>query len=203
MTDLLFTRPANDSAAAQVATWGQALIHRIGPQSHADLAGAAASRVGVDRELTRGVKGLFHFGHGTPDAAIGVEALVDSANVSGVSGLLVAIACDCAIELGPEAVETHGVRAFLGFDDEVGFPGEAPLLMALAVVGGLECLFTEDHPIGCAADQLRQRLNAARLEYKHNGGAHGLSESESRVAWLFMKSNLHSLQVVGDPATTI
>src|SRR5271154_1706129 len=126
MVDVLFTRPADDSAAAQIAPWGQALIQRIGSRSHIDLAGDAATRETVDAEIASGVRSVFHFGHGTEDSLLGHGgALIDASNAPLVADMIVAIACESAVNLGPLAVNA-GVRAYLGFDDILGVPSKAP-----------------------------------------------------------------------------
>jgi hypothetical protein len=203
LVDLLFLRPADDSAAAQVATWGQVLIQRLGSRTHTDLAGRLASREAVDAELSYGVRSLFHFGHGTEDALVGNgDPLVDTTNASRVPEAIVAIACESAVELGPRAVE-QGVRSYLGFDETLGFPAKAALPMGFAVSNGLSCLFTSGHAIGCAAEQMRQEFEKARQEYRKRGAAYGLSGSDTRAARVFMRSNLYSLKLLGDENTTI
>jgi hypothetical protein len=202
VVDTLFTRPADDSAAAQIAPWGQALIQRIGSRTHTDLAGSAAMRGTVDVELASGVQSVFHFGHGTEDSLLGHGgAIVDAANVHIVPKMVVAIACESAVNLGPLAVSS-GVRAYLGFDDILGVPSKAPLPMGRAVSGGLDCLFTMNHEIGCATSQVQRGIEEARVEYIHNGPAYGLSDSEVRLARVFMKHNFHSLRLLGDATTT-
>jgi hypothetical protein len=203
LTDLLFIRPAEDSATAQVATWGQVLIQRLGSRTHTDLAGRAATREAVDAELSSGVGSLFHFGHGTEDTLVGNGgALVDTGNAATVPEAIVAIACESAVELGPRAVE-EGVRSYLGFDETLGFPGKAPLPMGFAVSNGLSCLFISGHEIGCAAEQMRQGFEKARRDYQHQGAAYGLTDSEARTARVFMRSNFYSLKLLGDRTTTI
>lgn len=203
MPDVLFTRPADDSSSAQIATWGQALLQRVGARTYADLVGPAATRTAVDRVLDEPTRAHFHFGHGTEDYLVGNDgAIVDAGNASRVSQAIVAIACESAVGLGPIAV-SGGTRAYLGFDDILGFPARAPLPTALAVTGGLGCIFTRDHPLDCAATQLRKGLGMAGRDYKERGAEYGLDRSETRLARVFMKHNLYSLQLLGDPTTTI
>ena len=90
----------------------------------------------------------------------------------------------------------------MGFDDEFGFPASAPLPMAHAIIEGLRCFYEGDHEIGCAVEQLDQRLDEARLQYKDNGSTWGLSEGDAMKAWLWAKSNRFSLRLFGSPTTT-
>jgi hypothetical protein len=75
--------------------------------------------------------------------------------------------------------------------------------MAQAVIQGLDCFVSHHHDIGCAADQLVRHLDRARIECKTNGAAWGLNESDTRLAWLFAKSNRDSLQLHGDATATL
>ncbi len=205
MTELLFVRPADDSAAGQVATWGQAVLQLTSGLTTTDLYGQQANRSHVDRELPA-ASSLFYFGHGTDSTLVanGV-VLVDQANLASLSGgVVVAIACFAAVTLGRVAGASHrNVLAFLGFDDELGFPLRAPLPMGMAIIEGLRCLVTLRHEVGCSADQLRNAFDQARLEYKFNGPRYGLSPSDSRIAWLYAKSNRYSVVVHGDQMATL
>jgi hypothetical protein len=203
--DILFVRPADDSAAIQVAVWGQAVRQMAGNLNTEDLSGPQATRKAVDKKLATGARHLFWFGHGTPTELIASgQALVDAKNINGLrGGMLVAIACYAGDVLGQQAGVTPGCKAFLGFDDELGFPSAAPLPMMLAVKRGLDCLFTQSHHIGCAADQLRNTFDGARIQYKSNGAAYGLSISDARTAWLFAKSNRYRVRTHGDLGTVL
>jgi hypothetical protein len=107
MAHLLFVRPADDSAAGQIATLGQALRLLASAFTATDLYGRQADRAGVDTELPNATS-LFYFGHGCPTALVANgAALVDQQNVGSLGGgIVVAIACDAAITLGPRAVQT-------------------------------------------------------------------------------------------------
>jgi hypothetical protein len=203
VVDLLVTRPADDSSAAQIATWGQTVIQRVGTRSYVDLPNGATTRAAVDEELRSGIGTLLHFGHGTESALrSGGSDIVDARNAPLVGKAIIAMACDSTVRLGRDAVDA-GVPAYLGFDDLLGFPANAPLPMGRAIAVGIECLLTENHDLECGASQLRQRFEEARVDYRENGSAYGLTDSEARFASVFMKSNLHSLQLLGDPTTTI
>jgi hypothetical protein len=80
------------------------------------------------------------------------KPLVDLKNVGNLKGgMLVAIACYAGVTLGKVAGTTPGLRAFLGFDDELGFPASAVLPIMLAVTRGLSCMFQKGQHISCAA----------------------------------------------------
>jgi len=199
MIDLLFIRPADDSAAGHVATWGQAVRLLAGGFTTTDLYGPQASRANVDVELPNATS-LFYFGHGSPTELVANNAaLVDQQNLPTLGGgIVVAIACHAALTLGQVAGTTPNVVAFLGFDDELGFPLLAPLPMGMAVINGLRGLLTLLADISSAADDLRQEFAQARVDYKTNGASYGLSPSDTRTAWLYAKSNQYSVQVHGN-----
>lgn len=201
VTNILFVRPADDSAAITVATWGYALFQMVPSACSAkDMSGSAnVSRTIVDQELNTGVQHLFWFGHGSDTALISANAaMVDSANLQNLqSGMVVAIACYAGGSLGTAAGGMAGVKAFLGFDDELGFPSAFPARMGQAVVEGLRCLFLDNHDIACAANELRDAFDRARIDYKANGMAYGLNVDGTRLAWLFAKSNRHSVTLHG------
>ena len=200
MKDILFIRPGDDSSAIQVAAWGQAVRQMAGSLQTDDLCGAQATRSNVDKKLSADFRHLFWFGHGTTTALIAKgQALVDAQNISNVrGGVVVAIACYAAVTLGRSAKSGSNPVAFLGFDDELGFPANAPLPMMFAVTRGLSCLFQQRHDVKYAADQLRTQFDRARMEYKQNGAKYGMSPSDARTAWLFAKSNRYSVRTHGD-----
>jgi hypothetical protein len=205
MSDILFVRPADDSTAITVAGWGYAVLLMASAFQTDDLNSAQATRQNVDNKLAAGFRSLFYFGHGTDAELIGHgQALVDSTNIGTVGGgVVVAIACYAAISLGPCAGPGQGAEAFLGFDDEFGFPAAAPLPMQLAVHEGLRGLVTSGSDIATAADDLRAKFDDARVDYKNNGVSYGLSAGDARTAWLFAKSNRHSVRVHGDGTATL
>lgn len=198
MTDILFVRPADDSAAVLIASLGQAVRQLAGNFQTDDLVGPQATRSTVDQRLPA-FRHLFWFGHGTETELIANgQALVEAGNIRNLGGgMVVAIACYAAVTLGRSAGTIPGFNAFLGFDDELGFPTRAPLPMMEAVIEGLRCLFLSAHDLSCAGSQLRDRFDGARIEYKRNGASWGLSAGEARTAWLFAKSNRYSLQSHG------
>ncbi|PXX06373.1 hypothetical protein [Mycolicibacterium moriokaense] len=204
MAHLLFVRPADDSAAGQIATLGQAIRLLATAFTTTDLYGLQANRVNVDVELPNATS-LFYFGHGSPaELVANGAALVDQQNVGSLGGgIVVAIACYAAIILGPQAVQTPSVEAFLGFDDEFGFPLLAPAPMAMGVIDGLRGLLTQGDDIGSAADELRQGFARAKVDYKTNGSNYGLSRSDARTAWLYAKSNQHSVCLYGDTSAKL
>jgi hypothetical protein len=205
MKDILFVRPADDSAATQIAAWGQAVRQYAARFKADDLCSSQATRVNVDSRLSVGFRHLFWFGHGTEQALIAHGAgLVDSANIGKVrGGMVVAIACYSAIKLGRMAKAGSYPRAYLGFDDEFGFPANAPLRMMFAVTRGLSGLFLRADDIQSAAMALRKQFDSARVDYKKNGTAWGLSPADARTAWLFAKSNRYSLKTHGDLTTVL
>ena len=205
MTHLLFVRPADDSTAGHVAVWGQGILQLTSGFTSTDLYGSQAGRADVDREL-RTASSLLYFGHGIETALVaGGVALVDPQNLATLAGgIVVAIACYAAVTLGRVAGATHpNVVAFLGFDDELGFPLMAPLPMGMAIIDGLRCLLTQGHDVGCSAFELRQGFDRARVDYKTHGPLYGLSPSDTRTAWLYAKSNRYSVQMHGDPSAML
>jgi hypothetical protein len=203
--ELLFRWPADDDAAIQVASWGQAVRLMVRGSQPATLSGREVNRKAVNHALALGARHLFWFGHGTDTALTAHrKPVIDASCLSRLNGgIVVAIACFAGGTLGRRAPQLKRVRAFLGFDDELGFPAAAPLPIARAVTDGLRCLFTEGHTIQCAADELRQAFYRARIDYKKNGTSYGLTDGETRTAWLFAKSNQYSVRVYGDVSVTI
>jgi hypothetical protein len=205
MTHLLFIRPADDSAAGYIATWGQAVLLLAGAFTTTDLYGPQANRANVDAELPKAAS-LFYFGHGSSSGLVANKgALVDQQNLTTLGGgIVVAIACDAARHLGYLAAAMYpNVAAFLGFDDELGFPLLAPLPMGMVIINGLRGLLTQGDDIKAAADELRQGFAQARVDYKTNGPSYGLNPSDTRTAWLYAKSNQYSVQQYGDESATL
>lgn len=207
MTDILLVRPADDPAAVTVGSWGQAVRQMApGTSSSVDLAGASsASRAAVDGVLSPTVRHLFWFGHGEDDALVNTGArIVELGNVVKVTESVVAIACYSAAKLGPAAVSANvGPKAYLGFDDEFGFPASAPMPMALAVVSSLRGFLMSGHDLNQVAQSMTTGFDTARVQYKTQGTAMGLSLSDARTAWLFAKSNRYSLALSGNGGVTL
>ena len=200
MAHLLFIRPADDSAAGCIATVGQSVLLLTTGFTTTDLYGAhQAHRAQVDAELPRATS-VFYFGHGSDTELVANNtALIDQQNIATLGGgIVIAIACYAAETLGPAAVQTPNVEAFLGFDDEFGIPLLAPFPMAMAVVDGLRGLLTQGDDIGSAANEMHQGFARARVDYKTNGLSYGLSVSDARTAWLFAKSNQYSVCLHGN-----
>jgi hypothetical protein len=205
---LAVVRPADDAAAVELSAWGDE-VRRTAASAHPsiiDCAGSAnVNRAAIDNLLSAGPDHLLWVGHGRDDALIAhSSAMVDSANVGQLSGgVVVAIACLAARALGPDSVYNHGVRAFLGFDDVLGWPANAPGPMRDAIVDGLAGLATDQHDVDDASRELRARFASARMEYEHRGAVYGLTAGDSLTAWLFAKSNGGSVRVDGDGAATL
>jgi hypothetical protein len=194
--DLLFVRPADDSAAIRAAAFGQVFLTMASRFSVLDLNDGQVTRNRIDNALASGVRNLFYFGHGIPTALIAHgQAVVDSTNLRHLSdGVVVAIACYAGQTLAQIAgTSHHNVKAFLGFDDEFGFSFKVPVLTGIALRDGLKCLLLDGHQIGCAAAKLRTAFDVLRNEYRNRGAQHGLSPAESRLGWLFAKSNQYSI----------
>jgi hypothetical protein len=79
----------------------------------------------------------------------------------------------------------------------------APAPMAMAVIDGLRGLLTQGDDIGSTADELRWRFALAKVDYKTNGSRYGLSTSDARTAWLYAKSNRHSVCLDGDTSAKL
>jgi len=194
MTSLLFIRPADDSAAIHVANWGQAVIQLATTFPVVDLSGPAVTQKAVDAQLPAS-SAILYFGHGTmTDLVSGGKSILGPANLYLLNGVpVIAVACYAAYTLGTTAAAGRSdMTAFLGFDDELGFPLQWPVPIGIAVVNGLKCLFISGHNLACAAQRLRDEFDNARIDYKTNGSSYGLSPSDTRLAWLFAKSNRYS-----------
>jgi hypothetical protein len=95
--------------------WGEPLYEPT-RQNGAGRLLDSPTRQEVEGELADADMVLF-FGHGS-DAALGSPAVIDSANVHLATGIVVAVACWSANELGPKAMRS-GAAAFVGFSDEI------------------------------------------------------------------------------------
>lgn len=210
MTSVVFIRPADDAAGSDLSDWGDEVRRAAvaaaaaAPGTVDDYAGGAnTSRATIDAALGSGPDHVVWFGHGRTDALIASgSTLIDSANVGGITGVLIAIACDTALALGPTCLGGN-VKAFLGFDDHVGWPAKAPDPMGEAITDALERLFSHQTDIDDAARELRYNFSVARREYEHNGQAHGLTAGEAMTAWLWAKSNGGSVREQGVTTTTL
>lgn len=202
MSEVLFVRPAEDSAAIEMARCGKRLRDRtLEPKT--DLSGTAVTRAAVDHALAGGVRALLWFGHGERDCLTrDGRPIVDAANVDGVEGVVVAIACFSGRILGPAAVAA-GAAAFLGFDDPLGVPLADPDPTCDAIVEGLDGLVTSGHAIGCAADCMKIRLYHVREDCLADAENADDPVSELWTKWAWVKSNHLSIVVEGDDTAVL
>lgn len=201
---VLVVRPADDSAAQEVATWGQAILNLIARGQGTDLAGTAVNRTSVQTNLSAHDH-LFWFGHGLEDELISNgNSIVDDNNIGLLGqGMAVAIACYSAVTLGADAIAAGSCDSYLGFDDEFVWQPKAPLPTELAVTNGLRGMFTSHHDIGDAKDKLHDEFDDLQDYFKRNGPSFGLTKGETCFAWMAAKNNMHSLQLLGSSSTTI
>ncbi len=91
-----------------------------------DLKGSRVNRAVVEKTISSSYLVLY-FGHGSRNKIGNPNVIFDNVNIYHCSGkILIAIACDVAVELGQEAIN-NGAKSFLGFDDElVVYLGKPP-----------------------------------------------------------------------------
>jgi len=204
---VLFVRPADDASAAKLAAWAERL-QALFPDSFDDVS-TGVDRPTIDALLGRSPRALVWFGHGRSDALTSMsEAMVDAENVAGLAGrAIVAVACEAASGLGPEALRL-GVQGFLGFRRILVWPIAEPDPIGEALVLGLSCLFDSGHHLGCARDKLAAFLDqAVEAHYRQaqGGGFSGLdgSPSDAMLAYMGALNNRDGLIVVGDELATL
>lgn len=202
MSDALYVRPAEDAGANALARCGETLRDRTTLPT-TDLEGPAVTRAAVDQLLDDGVDALLWFGHGERHRLKrDDDSIVDSANVGGVSGVVVAVACLSGRELAHDAVAA-GVAAYLGFDDPLGVPLNDPDPTCDAIVDGLDCLVRAGHDVDCAADQMRHHLCQVREACLADAEAANDPGSHLWTKWAWIKSNHLSVVVEGNGSTVI
>lgn len=190
-----------------LADWGEA-FQRLYPRPFDDVY-LLPSRQAVEQQLARLPRALVWLGHGQADALISAGLpVLDAGNIGALKGkAIIALACDAAIELGPEA-ERQGVRAFFGFRRRFSWLNPDPETFRSALLNGLGCLFDQGHELSCAEARFRQVLDALAGSYYEDArrtGFYSVAEdpSDALVGYLAMNTNKDGLRVIGDGTATL
>jgi hypothetical protein len=204
MATVLLVRPANDSVAVELSAWASKLktASALGTSSiGVDLASGAATRSAVDSAMPSR-DALFYFGHGTATALRGAGVdLVDTMNVGLMANrTIVAIACWSAKTLGPIAVTSSGLAAYLGFDDKLlWLTGDPDLQFGPAICSGPNDLI-QGNDIGTALVSMRTQLQNV-VTYYHSGS--GKSNPNSIIGFLSAYWDSQHLALYGNASHTI
>ncbi len=123
MTPLLFVGPGTDQVEQVLEIVGKQVAAAVPPSTQTQQFWQAddPDKSGVEAALAVQPH-LLYFGHGGRDV-LGDPVLVDFRNIGLLSGRIVlAMACNSADTLGPEAVNNQAVAAYLGFTLEIFVP---------------------------------------------------------------------------------
>ncbi len=101
------------------------------------------------------------FGHGNRDT-LGQPALIDRANINRATGIVVAVACWSALELGPTA-KAMGVESYVGFTDEIHVV-ESEVIDRL-VCEGFEGLLSGEESPQAFEEKFKAACEAVQLKY--------------------------------------
>lgn len=188
-------RPEDDNAAKIMSGWWDAMVPDVAlPSALRDLRGPEATRESIEPHLP-GVSLVLFFGHGTEVALIGGGDLIDRRNVALAAGsLIVAVACRSASWLGNWAASC-GVRAYLGFSQDVLWPnpfeqefGKAATEGAAAVLRGL--------PVREAARLVRDEFSSLVRFFQFGQGR---THPNAPIAFLAALWNHDYCAAMGDP----
>jgi hypothetical protein len=114
--------PCDDGSARQARDWYMRLDAELAQASHTQSAyvddATPATRANILSALTNATaQVVLYFGHGTSDEWTRKGTVtVDRTNVSAANGkAVVSVSCKSGRNLGPDAVNNSGVKAWLGF----------------------------------------------------------------------------------------
>ena len=201
MATIVVVRPGADATEIALSSWAALVIAGVSGGSGVvvtDLQGPAATRNAVDSRLQSSDVTLY-FGHGLDDRLGDPIALVDSVNISRASNKVVfGIACKAAVALGGRA-EVAGVRAFLGFDDELVVYLPTPSLFGRVVESALIPFILSNASVDDVRDTLVSGFK--QMEKTYRGPLRNSLDAE--VIWLAAHINWRGVSCAGDTTATI
>ncbi len=165
-----------------------------------DLRGVQADRDAVEEALA-GSRATVFLGHGTWDSLCGKTTLVDPQNVRlARGGILIAIACKSARDLGASAVDS-GMEGYVGFDEDLLVPFRDPTdLFGAAALAGVGAMLLESATLAEGAQRMRGGFQAAFQHFKTGAGQ---SDPNAILYWLSGVWNRDHVTVKGLGSATL
>jgi hypothetical protein len=204
MCTIALVTPANDLRAATLAGWADDLRRRAGSRhglTSTEQSRLLAQRANFEDYVKReNPEALFFFGHGSWESLDGYEPVVDRSNIGLLAGKpIVAVACRSAHSLGEDAVDSLGVRSYLGFSEDLTWLRDRSAAFGNVVVSGLEPLIQ-----GKTAGESRAALIAGFENLVHR-----FKYDEARTdkigpfAYLLAHWNSTHVKLCGDTSSTL
>lgn len=215
MANLLLVRPSYDSTTATLHQWGDDVrqaVQSSGSHQCRDLSRSLATRTETDTNLLQPTDCLVFYGHGDSEhlfaqnGAHRSPAAVDRSNCHLLRDKVVyAVACDSVLTLGVEAVNNHGARAYVGYDDIFGVVlGGPELLFRRAANAAILFLLAgtpgSKRPCDAAVSFAKTEYDSG-IRYYSRGAGVGHTNYALAAAWL--RWNRDSLRLLGDPNATL
>lgn len=199
-------RPNTDAQAATLYNWGSAVRdqisktppHVIAFDLRPRLIWIPVTPVQVLASLG-GADVIFYFGHGGPSDWLGRGSLLSPVSARATADkIVIAIACDSAMSLGPACVGA-GARAYVGFRDRLTWSTAASAEFGAVIAGALSGFVRYGDPVGSGVTRMRDGFAAIVDKFKHGSGRHHV---DAVAIWLAANQNLQAVTGLGDAAAT-
>lgn len=196
MNTVTFIRPEKDNVETVLSDWAgiiQAGCRGSIVLSLVDLKGSMADRVKVEQSIENSDV-ILYFGHGTKHAMGNPDALLDHANIYTCAGkILISVACETALDIGPEAINNN-TRTFLGFDDELVVYLGKPGIFGSVFVQALLPLLTGSSSVMDSKDKLVTLFQTIEKHYRTSSA----NDPDAAIIWLAAHINWRGIQGYGD-----
>lgn len=194
--------PGGDPSEQTLSYWGGQVEQLISAtSSHVvihNLRGPTATRAAVDAAF-QDSDILLYFGHGDWSQLGDPNVLVDQASAAPPTSIIVAIACRSSRDLG-QALVDNGLRAYVGFADDLLWVTSLASQFGSAIVTGLSDYIRLSTSIGQAHESIRAELDRL-LDFYKNGD--GRKHRDAVLAWTFAYWDRMHVVGYGDPAAVI
>jgi hypothetical protein len=143
---------------------------------------------------------LFFFGHGSWASLDSHDPVVDAENVGLFAGKpVVAVACRSAHSLGETAVNSRGVRCYLGFREDMAWLRDRSFLFGNVVISGLDLLL-QGKTVGEARAALIDGFEGLVIRFKYDEGR---TDKVGPFGYLFAAWNSKYVKLCGDASSTL
>lgn len=168
-TEIAVFCPEADRVEQALGHWATSFVASISQDSRfavTEFRGSAADPSTIDKDVAA-AQYVLYFGHGTDDALGHPNTLIDNARGAALAGkTVVGIACEAALTLGPDLVNTHAAGGFLGFDDQLVVIITKPSVYAAATDAAINVLIDPGLGGAQAAKTAMKEFRAIRKRYQ-------------------------------------
>jgi hypothetical protein len=196
MPDVVVIRPNGDAVEGTLSVWVDLLlppgIGLPGVNVVTDLSSPTTATAAATQAACGTGDVILYFGHGSEDS-LGDPKLVDTTTIASASGrTVVAIACLSAETLGPDAVSSHNIKAYLGFSEPLFVYNASPALFGFEIARRLASYLAGVTTLSQAQNGMAADLQVIEALY-HTGAS--ADHIDAPMIWMGARMNWRGLQL--------